>query len=77
MESVFETIAEPNRRAIPILLVSSQQFVPEIERQFDMPQADFSKRLRVLRETGLVESMVDAQRRLGRLKPDHFSRSMH
>ncbi len=72
MESVFEIIAEPNRRAILSLLVSSQQSVGEIERQLRMPQPTVSKHLRVLREAGFVESMVDAQRRLYRLKPEPF-----
>jgi DNA-binding transcriptional ArsR family regulator len=72
MESVFEIIAEPNRRAILTLLVSSQQSVGEIERQLGMPQPMVSKHLRVLREAGFVESMVDAQRRLYRLKPEPF-----
>ena len=72
MESVFEIIAEPNRRAILSLLVSSQQSVGEIERQLRMPQPTVSKHLRVLREAGFVESTVDAQRRLYRLKPEPF-----
>jgi DNA-binding transcriptional ArsR family regulator len=72
MESVFEIIAEPNRRAILSLLVSSQQSVGEIERQLRMPQPTVSKHLRVLRDAGFVESMVDAQRRLYRLKPEPF-----
>jgi DNA-binding transcriptional ArsR family regulator len=72
MESVFEIIAEPNRRAILGLLVSSQQSVGEIERQLHMPQPAVSKHLRVLREAGFVESTVDAQRRLYRLKPEPF-----
>jgi DNA-binding transcriptional ArsR family regulator len=70
MESVFEIIAEPNRRAILGLLVSSQQSVGEIERQLRMTQPTVSKHLRVLREAGFVESKVDAQRRLYRLKPE-------
>src|SRR5580692_4154438 len=70
MESVFEIIAEPNRRAILNLLVSSQQSVGEIERRLRMPQPTVSKHLRVLREAGFVESTVDAQRRLYRLKPE-------
>jgi DNA-binding transcriptional ArsR family regulator len=70
MESVFEIIAEPNRRAILSLLVLSQQSVGEIERQLGMPQPTVSKHLRVLREAGFVESMVDAQRRLYRVKPE-------
>jgi len=67
---VFEIIAEPNRRAILSLLGSSQQSVGEIERQLRMPQPTVSKHLRVLREAGFVESTVDAQRRLYRLKPE-------
>src|SRR6266576_4122393 len=70
MESVFDIIAEPNRRTILSLLVSSQQSVGEIERRLGMPQPTVSKHLRVLREAGFVESMVDAQRRLYRLKPE-------
>jgi DNA-binding transcriptional ArsR family regulator len=72
VESVFEIIAEPNRRAILGLLVSSEQSVGEIERQLRMPQPTVSKHLRVLREGGFVESTVDAQRRLYRLKPRPF-----
>ena len=68
--SVFEIIAEPNRRAILSLLVSSQQSDGEIERRLRMPQPTVSKHLRVLREAGFVESTVDAQRRLYRLKPE-------
>jgi DNA-binding transcriptional ArsR family regulator len=72
MGSVFEIIAEPNRRAILRLLVPSQQSVGEIERQLRMPQPTVSKHLRVLRDAGFVESTVDAQRRLYRLKPEPF-----
>jgi DNA-binding transcriptional ArsR family regulator len=70
VESVFEIIAEPNRRAILSLLVSSEQSVGDIERQLRMSQPTVSKHLRVLREAGFVESTVDAQRRLYRLKPE-------
>jgi DNA-binding transcriptional ArsR family regulator len=70
MESAFEIIAEPNRRAILSLLVMNEQSVGEIERRLRMPQPTVSKHLRVLREAGFVESTVDAQRRLYRLKPE-------
>ena len=70
VESVFEIIAEPNRRAILSLLVSSEQSVGEIERQLGMAQPTVSKHLRVLRDAGFVEATVDAQRRLYRLKPE-------
>src|SRR5438128_1124746 len=69
VESVFDIIAEPNRRAILSLLVSSEQSVGEIERRLQMSQPTVSKHLRVLREAGVVEATVDAQRRLYRLKP--------
>jgi DNA-binding transcriptional ArsR family regulator len=72
VESVFEVIAEPSRRAILSLLVSSQQSVGEVERQLRMPQPTVSKHLRVLRDAGFVQSRVDAQRRLYRLKPEPF-----
>ena len=72
VESVFDIIAEPNRRAILGLLVSSEQSVGDIERQLRMPQPTVSKHLRVLREAGFVESTIDAQRRLYRLKPEPF-----
>lgn len=70
MESVFEIIAEPNRRAILSMLATSQRSVGEIERHLRLPQPAVSKHLRVLREAGFVESAVDAQRRLYRLNPD-------
>jgi DNA-binding transcriptional ArsR family regulator len=70
VESVFDIIADSNRRAILTLLVSSEQSVGEIERQLRMPQPTVSKHLRVLRDAGFVESTVDAQRRLYRLKPE-------
>src|SRR3954469_25255794 len=70
VESVFEIIAEPNRRAILSLLVTSEQSVGAIERELQMSQPTVSKHLRVLREAGFVESTVDAQRRLYRLRPE-------
>jgi DNA-binding transcriptional ArsR family regulator len=70
VETVFEIIAEPNRRAILGLLVSAEQSVGDIERRLQIPQPTVSKHLRVLREAGFVESTVDAQRRLYRLRPE-------
>ena len=72
MENAFEIIAEPNRRAILSLLTSSEQSVGQIERQLRMSQPAVSKHLRVLRDAGFVESTVDAQRRLYRLKSGPF-----
>jgi DNA-binding transcriptional ArsR family regulator len=70
MEVAFAIIAEPNRRAILSLLASKEQSVGEIERRLRMTQPTVSKHLRVLRDAGLVEATVDAQRRLYRLKAE-------
>jgi len=70
VESIFAILAEPGRRAILSLLASSERSVGEIERRLRMPQPTVSKHLRVLREAGIVESTVDAQRRLYRLNPE-------
>jgi len=70
MESAFGIIAEPNRRAILSLLVSSERSVSEIEHKLRMPQPSVSKHLRVLRNAGFVEARVDAQRRIYRIRPE-------
>ena len=70
MESTFEIIAEPNRRAILGLLASSEMSVGEIEHKLGLTQPAVSKHLRVLRDAGIVQAQIDAQRRLYRLNPE-------
>ena len=70
MESAFAIVAEPNRRAILSFLLSSERSVGEIERELGLPQPSVSKHLRVLRDAGFVESRIEAQRRLYRLRPE-------
>ena len=70
VESSFAIVAEPNRRAILSLLLSSERSVGEIERELRLSQPSVSKHLRVLREAGFVESRIEAQRRLYRLRPE-------
>ncbi|MGO9423720.1 ArsR/SmtB family transcription factor [Roseiarcus sp.] len=72
MESAFAVIAEPSRRAILSLLASAERSVGDIEEALRLPQPSVSKHLRVLREAGFVESRVDAQRRLYRIRPEPF-----
>ena len=74
MESSFAIVAEPNRRAILSLLLSSERSVGEIEDQLRLSQPSVSKHLRVLREAGFVESRIEAQRRLYRLRPEPFKK---
>lgn len=70
MESTFTVLAEPKRRAILSLLATAEHSVGEIERRLRMPQTSVSKHLRVLREAGFVESRVEAQRRVYRVRPE-------
>ena len=67
---MFDIVAEPSRRAILSLLVTSERSVGELERQLGMTQPTVSKHLRVLREAGVVEATVDAQRRVDRVRPE-------
>jgi len=70
VEPSFAVVAEPNRRAILGLLLSSERSVGELERELRLPQPSVSKHLRVLRDAGFVESRVEAQQRFYRLRPE-------
>ncbi len=67
--TTFEVMAEPNRRRILDLLVDRERSVGDLVRSLRVSQPAVSKHLRVLREVGLVESRVDAQRRYYRVRP--------
>lgn len=66
--STFEVMAEPNRRVIVELLRDRERTVGELVNALDVSQPAVSKHLRVLRDAGLVESRVDAQRRFYRVR---------
>lgn len=68
--AIFETLADPRRRRILELLRTRERPVGELVDAVGLSQPAVSRHLRVLREAGLVESRVDAQRRMYRLRPD-------
>lgn len=70
MNTSFAVVAEPNRRAILSLLLSSERTVGEIEQKLRLSQPSVSKHLRVLRDAGFVESRTAAQQRVYRLRPE-------
>lgn len=70
MASTFEVLAEPNRRRILSLLLEAERPVGELVEQLGVSQPAISKHLRVLRDAGLVESRIDAQRRIYRVRPE-------
>ena len=69
MESAFAVLAEPHRRAILSTLSASERSVGELMHQLRLRQPTVSKHLKVLRDSGFVESRVEAQRRVYRLNP--------
>jgi DNA-binding transcriptional ArsR family regulator len=70
MATAFEVVAEPNRRRILDLLLTTESPVGDIVESVALSQPLVSKHLRVLREAGLVEARVDAQRRIYRLRAE-------
>lgn len=66
--TVFEVLAEPNRRRILDLLRERQQPVGDLVGSLAISQPAVSKHLRVLRDAGFVEAQVDAQRRVYRVR---------
>jgi DNA-binding transcriptional ArsR family regulator len=69
-DSAFDVIAEPNRRRILDLLLEAERPVGDLVRALDVSQPAVSKHLRVLRDAGLVESRVEAQRRVYRVRTE-------
>lgn len=68
--AALQVLAEPRRLAILELLRDGERPVGELVAQIGLSQPAVSKHLRVLRDSGLVEARVDAQRRLYRIRPE-------
>jgi DNA-binding transcriptional ArsR family regulator len=67
---VFEAVAEPSRRALLDALAEGERSAGELVSTLpELTQPAVSRHLRVLREVGLVEVRVDAQRRIYTLRP--------
>ena len=67
---IFETLADASRRRILELLRAGERPVGVLVKELGMTQPAVSRHLRVLREAGLVEARVDAQRRIYQLRAD-------
>jgi DNA-binding transcriptional ArsR family regulator len=68
--TAFSALAEPHRVEILDLLRDGEQPVGHLVDRLGLSQPAVSKHLRVLREAGLVQSRVDAQRRLYRVRTE-------
>ena len=70
MSTLFDVIGDPSRRRVLDLLRDDDYSVSELVDALDMSQPAVSKHLRVLRDAGLVEARVDAQRRIYNISPE-------
>src|SRR5687767_2389558 len=66
---VFNAIAEPQRRAILVLLRAGERPVTELAQELGMTQPGASKHLRVPREVGLVRTARRASSACAALTP--------
>ena len=73
MVSVFEVVAEPARREILDQLIGGPRAVGELAAETGLSQPNTSRHLRILRETGLVESRAVGQRRIYALRGEGFA----
>ncbi|MDQ1441293.1 MAG: hypothetical protein QOG97_1521 [Acidimicrobiaceae bacterium] len=71
--AILQALGEPNRHAIVELLRDGERPVGELVEQLHLSQPAVSKHLRVLKEAGVVEARVDAQRRLYRIRPEPWA----
>jgi DNA-binding transcriptional ArsR family regulator len=67
---MFEIVAEASRRRILDLLREQERPVGELVTALGISQPAVSKHLKVLRDAGLVDVRVDAQRRVYRLRAE-------
>lgn len=67
MEAI-SVLGDPSRRRIVELLSQAPRSVNAIQKEFELSQPAVSQHLRVLREAGIVDVEIDAQRRIYRLR---------
>ena len=70
MIAALAALAEPHRQQILDLLLEGPRPAGDLVAALPISQPAVSKHLRVLREAGLVDVQVDAQRRVYSIRPD-------
>lgn len=69
---VFQTLADPTRRAIVEALLSGEHAVNDIVERVNIHQSGVSRHLRILSEAGFVRARPDGPKRLYSLCPEPF-----
>jgi DNA-binding transcriptional ArsR family regulator len=67
--TVFSAIADPTRRAILDQMRDGEIGAGELAARFPVSRPAIARHVRILRDAGLVEQRVDAQRRFYSLRP--------
>lgn len=73
LDSVFQALSDPTRRAILARLVNGEATVDEIREPFDMSQPSISRHLKVLEQAGLITTRIDGTSRPRRIEPLAFA----
>jgi DNA-binding transcriptional ArsR family regulator len=73
LDRVFGALSDPTRRAIVMRLCAGEASVGELADPFAMALPSFMKHIRVLEESGLVESRKSGRVRTCRLRPEMMS----
>ncbi|WP_237317927.1 helix-turn-helix transcriptional regulator [Streptomyces sp. JJ36] len=68
-DAIWSALADPRRRAVLDLLRRRDRTVGELAELLGAAQPATSKHLKVLRDAGLVQARVDAQRRVYAIDP--------
>ena len=68
--SALTALSDPTRRAVFERVLEAPRSVGEIARVMPISRPAVSQHLRVLKDAGLVQARVDAQRRLYRIRPE-------
>ena len=70
LDDAMHAVADSTRRAMLQRLAHGPATVGQLAALFPISRPAVSQHLRVLRDAGLVDVRVDAQRRLYRVRPD-------
>ncbi|MCV0423948.1 MAG: metalloregulator ArsR/SmtB family transcription factor [Roseibium sp.] len=73
LDSVFQALADPTRRAVIQKLTSGPASVKELAEPFDMALPSFMKHISVLENSGLIQSEKVGRVRTCEIKPKQLS----
>ncbi|GAA3059667.1 metalloregulator ArsR/SmtB family transcription factor [Rhizobium viscosum] len=73
LDSIFLALADPTRRAVIGRLGTGPASISDLAKPFDMALPSFMKHIRLLEETGLIETRKQGRVRTCTLEKKHFA----